>query len=135
MSLPSPWTEPVWQAICDLSEESEKGVALREDIWIRTGAPTRHLVDEAIKTLIETRQCVLRIKPGVFAPVAPQEEDAISFTVLHDSRVKLEVGDVIVNFTARGWARLKAAITGNHMIVVKHINAPAGKKTKAAEEV
>jgi len=131
MSLPSPWTEPVWQAICDLSEESGKGTATRQDIWIRTGAPVASLVDEAIKRLIEERGCVIRIKPGVFMPVQPIEEEACSFTVLENSFVKLEKGDVVMTFTPRGWARHVAAISGPRTIVIEHKYVPIAAKEKS----
>ncbi len=110
MSLPSPYVEPVWQALCDLSDESPKGVALRDDIWVRVGIEKKHLIDEAIKTLIEVRQVAFRVKPGVFAPIKRNEENDFSITVLENSYVKLEKGDKVMEFTPRAFARLKRLI-------------------------
>lgn len=134
MSLPSPWTEPVWQAICDLAEESGKGTALRQDVLTRTGAPFVSLVDEAVKRLIEERGCVIRIKPGVFMPVQPFEEEACSFTVLENSFVKLEKGDVVMSFTPRGWARFIATVSGPRTIFIEQKTAPRTAKAKALEK-
>lgn len=88
----------VYQAVAELDDQH--GTALRQEIINVTGLDA-HLVDGAIKSLIDDDMSVRRVRNGVFKTVKFFEEPAISFTPLDDGRFKLEVNDDVLTLTPR----------------------------------
>lgn len=104
-------TELVYRCIAEFRETGR--VASRATIRERTNLPLT-IVDERVKHL----KAIGRIRlagnvAGIFEPTVDQSEDrAISTTILPNGRVKLEIGDSVIEVSLREARHIGAAFGG-----------------------
>lgn len=90
----------VYQAIAHLESRGASGVAERIEIGHLTGMQdTMHLVDGAIKSLIDDDKSVQRLRGGVFKTVTHFPYQLLYISHQQDGRVKLEVDDTVTLLT------------------------------------
>ena len=98
----------VYQAICDLHSANKQ--ASRIAIKNATGMDMIN-VDYHVKSL-KQKDRISSPLPGVFEPVAAWDDRAVSSTVMSNSRVKLEIGEHVLDLTMREARNIVIALGG-----------------------
>ena len=104
-------TDLVYRAIVEARETGR--VASRQTIQVATNLPLT-VVDDRVKHLKSIGMIRLAGNvAGIFEPTEDQDEDrAISTTILANGRVKLEIGDAVIEVSMREARKISAAFGG-----------------------
>ena len=101
--------EQIYQAVVDLAQTGR--IASRETVAQVVNLPMG-IVDDHLKRLVNDER-LKRPARGVYESVAAAPEDrAISVTVLPTGRVKLEVGDEVLDLSFREARAIGASMVG-----------------------
>jgi hypothetical protein len=101
--------ERVFQTICDLHVVSR--IASRQVISQMTGMKMA-IVDDHIKSLRDKGK-IRTVVNGIFEPIFPEVQGrAVSVTTTSDGKVKLEIGDQVLDLTMREARDVGASTAG-----------------------